>query len=251
MASVRSSTRSSPIGAARADAHAAEPELGSGALVADAKVHMHASRQTQDHHPSERVKELAVIGRPRAFSRTVRSRFPICSADRPAAAGGVSVPGDRRSLRPSRGRSQRDRRLRGNSLEAAGLVSHPRWRAGQLEVAYREARPSPTRGPSRRGAAPARRARRCSSPRSISASSRIACRLLLDRDQRRDLGAGPRRSAARTISKLLREDIRHHFASVILWDEQEGVLRRHALVFPERQRGHSRRRARRHGARRP
>jgi formate hydrogenlyase transcriptional activator len=33
------------------------------------------------------------------------------------------------------------------------------------------------------------------------------------------------------ISKLLREDIRHHFASVILWDEHEGVLRRHALVF--------------------
>ena len=36
-----------------------------------------------------------------------------------------------------------------------------------------------------------------------------------------------------TISKLLREDIRHHFASVILWDEQAQVLRRHALVFPD------------------
>ena len=33
-----------------------------------------------------------------------------------------------------------------------------------------------------------------------------------------------------TISKLLAEDVGHRLASVVLWDAQEGVLRRHAIV---------------------
>ena len=34
------------------------------------------------------------------------------------------------------------------------------------------------------------------------------------------------------VSKLSKEKIRHHFASIALWDESEHRLRRHALVFP-------------------
>ena len=36
-----------------------------------------------------------------------------------------------------------------------------------------------------------------------------------------------------TISRLLAEDVGHRLASIVLWDAEEGVLRRHAMVFAD------------------
>ena len=119
---------------------------------------------------------------------------------------------------------------------------------GALDVVYREARPDVRRGPlSRRGTAPPRRARRDAPVRARSAPRRGAHPPAAESDQRRDLGAGSRAICSGTISKLLREDIRHHFASVILWDEQ---AQRAATARAGLSRGHggdSRRRDRQHG----
>ena len=104
---------------------------------------------------------------------------------------------------------------------------------GTLDVVYREARPESDEGPFLAEErhlldALAEMLQSALDRRLTDERLRLLLNLTSAVTSELDLG-----ELLQTISKLLREDIRHHFASVILWDEQAQVLRRHALVFPD------------------